>query len=174
MDLDEDGESFITPTAIDRIYRIEQLVNQIVNMQLDLAVTKVEQCVGRLDRVERMLIRIEETVEAVRHRPERTQISGVDNASPWILASEELPPIGRLCDFLYPVTQEDDGVWMLCSCKVGETNHYHGDWTYWRPADPLPAGVDEYPTPIPVPMVGDKEIAEAEERVRRRRRGAKP
>jgi hypothetical protein len=60
----------------------------------------------------------------------------------WIPASEGNG--SKLCDFLYPGTEDDDKIWMLCSCKVGEAGGYRGTWAYWREAEELPADVDEY------------------------------
>jgi hypothetical protein len=67
-----------------------------------------------------------------------------NDTSQWIPASERPPPRGKLCDFLYPGCEDEEKIWILCSCKVGEAGGYRGDWKYWREAEQMPADVDEY------------------------------
>jgi hypothetical protein len=60
--------------------------------------------------------------------------------SGWAKLTDKAPPKRMLCDFLY---KEDDGyIWMLCSAFPIDLYAFEGPM-YWRPADLLPADVEE-------------------------------
>jgi hypothetical protein len=61
----------------------------------------------------------------------------------WILREAKRPKRRQICDFIYNGTAETPLVWILCSVTEGEAWDY-GYPSYWRPAEALPSGVNEY------------------------------
>lgn len=64
--------------------------------------------------------------------------------SKWVLLKDKKPKKHVLCDFLYNGTPDLPEVWMMCSAQLWQTDFFIGEVVMWRPAKPLPEGIEPY------------------------------
>jgi len=58
--------------------------------------------------------------------------------------SKNVPKRRQLCDFIFPGTEGEPLVWMLCNATIMELIHHDASGVLWRPAEPLPDGICEF------------------------------